>query len=139
MEGFDDIEIIEEIEPLEWDSDPILLEMIIQNLLENSVRFRKKFTDEKNFIQIGIKEVGDAVQISIVDNGIGIKNENLQHIYQMFSKAARDHQNLGLGLYIVKQAVQKLKGSISLKNNEEDLTRFEVSIPIVHHVESVYS
>ena len=139
MDGFDGIEIIEEIEPFEWESDPILLEMIIQNLLENSVRFRKKFTEEKNFIRISMKEIANAVYISIVDNGIGIKNENIQHIYQMFSKAARDHQNLGLGLYIVKQAVEKLRGSVSLKNNEDGLTEFEVCVPLVHQAESIYS
>lgn len=139
MDGFDQIEIVEEIDTLHWKSDPVLLEMIIQNLLENSVRFRKKTDTEKNFIKIKARETGNAVSISVIDNGVGIQSDHIQHIYQMFSKAARDHQNLGLGLYIVKQAVEKLKGSVSLKNNTEDFTEFEVRIPLAYQAESVYS
>jgi signal transduction histidine kinase len=71
----------------------------------------------------------EQVHISVMDNGIGISEDSMQHLYQMFSKAARDHQNLGLGLYIVKQAVDKLNGTVSLKKNDDNLTEFEVVLP----------
>jgi signal transduction histidine kinase/Tfp pilus assembly protein PilF len=139
MEGFDQIEISEDIDQLEWQSDPMLLEMIFQNLLENAVRFQKKGSTEKQFIHIRVKEVIPNIEITVIDNGIGIKDDHVQHIYQMFSKAARDHQNMGLGLYIVKQAVEKLNGSVSLKENENQHTEFEVRIPLSHQSVPVFN
>jgi signal transduction histidine kinase len=85
------------------------------------------------------KEVNQSITISVIDNGIGIKDDYIQNIYQMFSKAARDHQNLGLGLYIVKQAVEKLNGSVMLKENTNHYTEFEVRIPLSHQSVPVYS
>jgi signal transduction histidine kinase/Tfp pilus assembly protein PilF len=129
VEGYFDVEIKQEIEPLAWNSDPFLIETILQNLIENAVRFQKRFTHEKKFIVIKARKKGKEICLSVADNGIGISEATLEHIYQMFSKAARDHRNIGLGLYIVKQSVNKLNGNISLVSNENNFTEFEVVLP----------
>jgi signal transduction histidine kinase len=129
VDGYFDVEIKQEIEQVEWNSDPFLIETILQNLIENAVRFQKRFTHEKKFILIKVRKKGGQVVLSVADNGIGISEATLEHIYQMFSKAARDHRNIGLGLYIVKQSVNKLNGQISLVSNENNFTEFEVILP----------
>jgi signal transduction histidine kinase len=139
IEGYHEIEIQEDIQDFDWDSDPILIEMIIQNLMENSVRFRKTSDSAQSFIKIAVRPRNGMACISVSDNGIGIKDDQIQHIYQMFSKAARNHQTMGLGLYIVRQAAEKLNGTVTLKQNAEGLTEFEVCIPLATHPESIYS
>jgi signal transduction histidine kinase len=129
MEGFGQVEIVQEVDKINWNSDPVLLEMIIQNLMENAIRFQKKTEEGKRFIKVKVIKRKESVHLSVMDNGIGISEDAIQHLYQMFSKAARDHQNLGLGLYIVKQAVDKLNGTVSLKKNDDNLTEFEVVLP----------
>jgi signal transduction histidine kinase/Tfp pilus assembly protein PilF len=129
MEGFNQVEIVHEIENIDWNSDPVLLEMILQNLLENAIRFQRKAEEVKRIVKVRLVEKNGSIHISVIDNGIGIKDDSIEHLYQMFSKAARDHQNLGLGLYIVKQATEKLGGGVSLMKNADNLTEFEVTLP----------
>lgn len=136
MEGFDHINIVQEIDKVSWNSDPVLLEIIVQNLLENAIRFQKKAEDSHRFIKVKLTHKNEKIHLTVTDNGIGISDDAIQHLYQMFSKAARDHQNLGLGLYIVKQAVEKLNGTVSLKRNNENLTEFEVILPALQSVKA---
>jgi sensor histidine kinase regulating citrate/malate metabolism len=98
-------------------------------MIENAVKFQKKSDQTYKFIRIGIKKDQSEIKISLVDNGIGIKEADQDHMYKMFSKAALEHQNVGLGLYIVKQCLSKLDGTINLLRNKEKLTEFEIRIP----------
>jgi len=129
LEGYSEIVMRQELTDASWESDPFLVELILQNLLENAVRFQKRFTGEEKYIFVRANMIQDQMRISVTDNGIGINQDTLDHIYQMFSKAAREHRNIGLGLYIVKQSVDRLNGKISLVNGGSDQTEFEVILP----------
>jgi len=132
MSGFDEIEIVRENKADVWYSDPFLLELILTNMIENSIRFQKPSSSEKKFVKIKTMKNGRNFQMAIIDNGIGIREPDMENLYKMFSKSARDHRNIGLGLYIVKQCLNKLNGSITLVQNNNGYTEFEIVHPVLN-------
>lgn len=132
MNGFDDVEIVKENKVDIWYSDPFLMELILTNMIENSIRFQKQESTEKKFVRIRATRNGKSLHMAIIDNGIGIKEPDMENLYKMFSKSAREHRNIGLGLYIVKQCLNKLNGTIRLVQNGEGHTEFEIVHPILH-------
>jgi signal transduction histidine kinase len=138
MDGFNEVTIERETSPIEWYSDPFLLEMVLLNMVENAIRFQKKSGSERKFVKIRTVKNGKSVKLAVIDNGIGIQDPVSQNLYQMFSKAARDHRNIGLGLYIVKQCLNKLNGSINLVKNSDGYTEFEILHPILNETVSTY-
>jgi signal transduction histidine kinase len=130
MHGFPEIEIVNENRANDWYTDPFLLELVLLNMIENSIRFQKREGGDKKFIKVKTLKNGKNLQIKIIDNGIGIQEADMENLYKMFSKSARDHRNIGLGLYIVKQCLNKLNGSINLVENEEGYTEFEIVHPV---------
>ena len=71
---------------------------------------------EDPFLRISVKESDDAYEISLEDNGIGIEEKYLDKIFNMFFRATEQRTGSGLGLYIVKEAVDKLDGSITVSS-----------------------
>ncbi|MBI3482244.1 MAG: HAMP domain-containing histidine kinase, partial [Bacteroidetes bacterium] len=108
-------------------SDEFLIETIFFNMMENAVKFQKN-PGENNFIKIRVKKKSK-ILISFADNGIGIKESEREHLFEMFSKAALEHHNVGLGLYIVKQSLKKLGGTIKLERREDSITKFVLKLP----------
>jgi signal transduction histidine kinase/Tfp pilus assembly protein PilF len=140
LPGFADISISQEIEKdMEFYSDPFLLETILHNMIENAVRFQKKSRQPDKFIALTICKTEENIVMSFVDNGIGIRENDIEHLFKMFSKAALEHQTVGLGLYIVKQCVEKLYGQIRLVNNKEGYTEFEITLPLNFREEAFVS
>ena len=69
------------------------------------------------------------VKINIEDNGLGIAEEHKSKIFEMFYRASEKSQGSGLGLYIVKETLVKLKGSIQLDSNLGQGSRFTIRLP----------
>jgi signal transduction histidine kinase len=67
--------------------------------------------------------------ISFTDNGIGIDEENLLRVFEMFYRASEQSDGSGIGLYIVKNAVDKLGGKISVQSKCGVGTRFHIVLP----------
>jgi signal transduction histidine kinase len=132
MDGFHEVEIVRDTQVNEWNSDPFLLELVMLNMIENAIRFQKKSTSEKKFVRVRTMKNGKAIKMAIIDNGIGINESASETLYQMFSRAARNHKNIGLGLYIVKQSLNKLNGSITLVKNDSGFTEFEIVHPLLN-------
>jgi signal transduction histidine kinase/tetratricopeptide (TPR) repeat protein len=114
---------------VEFYSDEFLLETIFHNMMENAVKFQNKSEQTNRFINVNVSTRDNRLIILFSDNGIGIKESDVEHIFQMFSQAALEHQTVGLGLYIVKQCINKLGGTIHLLKSNDKLTEFQVSIP----------
>lgn len=130
MEGYEGIEISTEVDStIEYESDPFLLETIFHNMLENSIRFQKKSVEQRKFIATHVTVRNSTVVLTFTDNGIGINENAIEDIFKMFSKAALEHHNVGLGLYIVKQCVNKLEGIIRLVKNPKGYTEFQITLP----------
>jgi signal transduction histidine kinase len=92
-------------------SDYNQVKIILSNLLANAVKYHN--LDQPNpFIRVTFKRTRNVVEISVEDNGRGISKENVPKIFDMFFRAAEDKEGTGLGLYIVKEALTKIKGII---------------------------
>lgn len=127
------IEMDFEIEPdLNYQAEADLLQIIFYNMIENAIAFRSNTSDAVPFIKIRIhNETEDnSIKIMFSDNGIGIPNKYYRKIFRMFFRGTEiATQGNGLGLYVVKKAVQKLKGRINIESELEKFTTFHLFLP----------
>jgi signal transduction histidine kinase len=108
-------------------SDIKRIEVVLGNLLINAVSYRSH--DRELIIGVEVSTSDDDVVIVIKDNGIGIKEEVLPKIYNMFYRGTEASQGAGLGLYIVKEIVEKLNGKIIITSMAGICTTVTVTIP----------
>ncbi|MBC7450934.1 MAG: PAS domain S-box protein [Cytophagales bacterium] len=109
-------------------ADKQRLEVIISNLLDNSIKYSKQ-KKYNPFIHIEVVVTAEKVRFVIKDNGIGIKDEYQSKIFDMFYRATESSDGSGLGLYIVKEISEKLNGSISVSSVPNEETIFTLEIP----------
>ena len=123
-------------------SDKKLLRQIFLNLISNAV----KFTPDENNIYLTLSFDADAkipadasnvskyFKVEIKDDGIGIPEEDLNNIFEPFSRAknADEIKGSGLGLSIVKRAVDLLHGEIKVQSKLNEGTAFNVILPVNH-------
>lgn len=109
-------------------SDPKRVSIILNNLISNAFKYHDK-NKTNHFINIFIVVDVEKVVIDIEDNGIGIKEEYVDKIFDMFHRATTLSTGSGMGLYIVKETIEKLKGSIHVKSEFEKGTKFSIKIP----------
>lgn len=110
-------------------SDPTRLEIIFQNLLSNAIKYQKG-EGQACLIEIHAQEDDEeVVNLCIRDNGLGIPAAELDKIFEMFYRATDKDHGSGLGLYIVKQAVEKLGGKISVESQLHTHTTFTLQLP----------
>ncbi|MEM9855918.1 MAG: HAMP domain-containing sensor histidine kinase, partial [Bacteroidota bacterium] len=96
-------------------------------LIENSIKFRKK--GQINDVSINGEKKSGKILFQISDSGQGISKDVSSRIYHMFFRGNENSNGSGLGLYIVKNAVEKLKGTIKLDESYKKGARFILSIP----------
>ena len=129
MEGCDQIEkhvTVEDDVPLY--SDAYRLIVILNNLVSNAIKYRD-MRKEKPFISIEASVTDKTLRILFEDNGIGISTELQEKIFHMFFRATEKSDGAGLGLYIVKETVDKLGGKISVTSTLGKGTTFEITLP----------
>ena len=123
----DKIEFREQIpEDFILTSDKIRLTVILSNLIGNAIKYHD-LTKESPFIEIGFKPEERCLYIA--DNGTGVKTEHQQKIFNMFYRGSDRVTGSGLGLFITKEAVSKLGGSIALKSVYGEGSTFMVLFP----------
>jgi signal transduction histidine kinase/TolA-binding protein len=115
---------------LYFKSEWYIINTILQNLIENSIKY---IDIEKNKpkVDVIVFKRKDNVIIKVVDNGLGIEAEHQSKIFGMFYKASEDGSGTGLGLFVLKRAIERLKGEVSVKSESKIGSTFEVKIPIV--------
>lgn len=111
----------------EFFSDSNMLICVLQNLVDNAIKYRQTNTD--SFVKINVSTDTKKARILVKDNGIGISEEFQEKIFDMFFRASTHSNGSGLGLFIVKNAIKKLKGTISFKSKLNQGTTFVVIIP----------
>ena len=110
--------------------DPSLLHLILKNLIGNAVRFSDPLKLKK-WVKVNIEILDKNLIISVKDNGIGIKKDQKDNIFNLFYVGSELPKGPGLGLYICKIITNKLNGDINLNYSEvEKETEFKTSIPI---------
>lgn len=112
----------------DFHSDPYRLSLILNNLISNAIKYCDTHKDDP-FIQISIRYDPDKVGLVFRDNGIGIEPGYLQKVFNMFFRATERNEGAGLGLYIVKEAVEKLCGTIKLESQPGEGTVFMIELP----------
>lgn len=112
-----------------YQADPVLIRTIFENLLENSITYLVNSEQQQPVIRVRICRKGEDISISIFDNGPGISGESLSHIFKMFMVAHDHAKGYGLGLYIVKKAVEKLNGTIKVNSELKQFTEFSILLP----------
>ncbi|MEO8393069.1 MAG: ATP-binding protein [Chloroflexota bacterium] len=109
--------------------DPSLLRRALVNLLSNAV----KYSPEGSVIQFSVSRGSEPILLRIQNEGIGIPEEELPRLFEVFHRAKNigTIPGTGLGLAIVKQAVEAHGGTISVESHVNAVTAFTISIPPV--------
>ena len=84
----------------------------------------------ERWIEISAKKLKTTVSITIKDNGVGIAVEHHNKIFDMFYRGHESSDGSGLGLYIVRDVVQKMKGKIMLTSKEGEGIQVVIKIPL---------
>ncbi|MFN5371097.1 MAG: sensor histidine kinase [Bacteroidia bacterium] len=121
-------EIISIEEPAVIQSDRTRIQIILNNLISNSIKY--KHPNRKPKISISCKRTENNAIVSVKDNGIGIKEEHLGKIFDMFYRTSDKSSGSGLGLYIVKETIKKLGGTVDVCSEINSGTTFTLTIPI---------
>lgn len=109
-------------------SDPSRLVMVFNNIISNAVRYRNSARQD-SFLDVNVSVDNERALIRFTDNGIGISREHQEAVFNMFFRVSNEGQGSGLGLYIVKDAVAKLQGTINVQSAPGQGTTFTVEIP----------
>jgi signal transduction histidine kinase len=109
-------------------SDRKRLKIIINNLISNSVKYQDD-RKESNHVRITFEKGKTTWKLEVYDNGIGIDKQYLSRVFEMFYRATDRSKGSGLGLYIVKETVERLYGEIYVDSEKGQWTKFTMAIP----------
>jgi PAS domain S-box-containing protein len=128
LEGAKEVTRCLKVEGIDFFSDFWRISEIFRNLISNAIKYRQLYNDAPEIhIKINVDHL--RADISFSDNGIGIDDENLSRIFEMFYRATEQSDGSGIGLYIVKNAVDKLGGQINVASKVGQGTRFNILLP----------
>jgi signal transduction histidine kinase len=102
--------------------------IILSNIFSNAIKYKDN-SKENAFIAIIVHCSNDFATISIEDNGIGIDEKNLGRIFDMFYRATKASTGSGLGLYIAKEAIEKINGTMKIESELTQGTKLSITIP----------
>ncbi|MCD9015928.1 PAS domain-containing sensor histidine kinase [Parachryseolinea silvisoli] len=128
LQGAKDMERSVKISGIAFYSDPWRISEIFRNLISNAIKYRQ-LNIERPEIRIKILIDQRRAEINFSDNGIGIDDVSLAKIFEMFYRATEQSDGSGIGLYIVKNAVDKLGGQINVSSQVNQGTRFSIILP----------
>lgn len=112
----------------EFKSDAFRLSVILNNLISNAVKYQKP--EEQNpCVKILIDVNEKEASIMIEDNGVGIVEDHVNNVFKMFFRSNFTVTGLGIGLYIVKEALTRIGGEISVRSTYGEGTSFRLKIP----------
>lgn len=100
----------------------------LNNLIGNAIKYRDK-SKQNSYVNISIHSDDSKATIKVEDNGIGIAEDKQSKIFEMFYRGTKFSQGSGLGMYIVKETLEKLNGTITLNSKINVGSTFAVSIP----------
>ena len=109
--------------------DENLLETILRNLISNAI----KFSNLGGAIHINFLQQTNNFKIEVIDEGIGMPKEIQNNLFDISKKVGRagtlDEPSSGLGLFLVKEMVELMKGSIAIESSESKGTKVTVTLP----------
>ena len=109
--------------------DKARLQIVLFNLISNAIQYRDTYKS-RSYIKISSTERDGCLILNLDDNGIGIDPQHHAKVYNMFYRASENSKGSGLGLYIAKETMDKLGGTISLQSVLGQGTRFSLEWPL---------
>lgn len=115
-----------DIEEMEIENSPSLIEIVLNNLISNAI----KFTEEGGKISISLKNLDEHAIIKVQDTGCGISNETGKHIFDKFYQGDTSHsgEGNGLGLALVKKVIDIIGGEISVESKLNKGSTFTIKL-----------
>lgn len=109
--------------------DRVLLHQVVSNLLSNAVKFVFPGTTPR--VRVTGERQGNMVLLTVVDNGIGIPKGSMSRLFRIFERLgpAKDYPGTGIGLAIVRRAVERMDGDCGVESWEPCGSRFWVRLP----------
>lgn len=112
-----------------WISDPFRTQVVLKNLISNAMKYQKPNSNGNGKIHIAIDVDPQKSKIVVEDNGIGIDPKYHEEVFKMFFRATNQSFGAGIGLYIVKEALNRVNGTIELESKPDQGSRFTVLLP----------
>lgn len=108
-------------------SDLLRLTSVFENLIANAIKYHN-LKQEKPFIRINVSTAPGQATITVQDNGIGIAPEHQPKIFEIFYRISGSTPGSGLGLYLVKETIDKLSGTITVQSQINSGTKFLITL-----------
>lgn len=112
-----------------WVVDPFRTHVVLKNLISNAMKYQKPGANGDGRIQISIEVEPQSSKIIVEDNGIGIDPQYHDEVFRMFFRATNQSFGAGIGLYIAKEVLQRVDGTISLESAPDRGSKFTVLLP----------
>ena len=130
LDGFGSIHFTYQFQVPLVTSDRFLLKVVLGNLISNAIKFQRKAEGHSANVSIRSYASKDQLFIEVKDNGYGIEEEYKLRIFEMFYRATDLAAGSGLGLFIAKEAVEKLNGGITLQTKNGEGSIFTIHLPL---------
>ncbi|MBC7923960.1 MAG: PAS domain S-box protein [Ferruginibacter sp.] len=108
--------------------DPFRLKILFLNVMSNAIKYQH-LGHQQAFLKVWVSVASGQATLRFEDNGIGIEQAHLPRIFEMFFRATQQAEGSGLGMYIVKQTVDKLSGTVQLTSVAGQGTQLTVHLP----------
>ena len=128
-----DIDLIfESVRDVTAEIDEVKLTLAISNLVENGIKYNR----EHGYVKVRLDADHQFFVIQVEDNGIGIPEESIEHIFERFYRVDKSHSKkiggTGLGLAITRNAILMHRGAIKVDSEPDNGTTFSVKIPLTY-------
>lgn len=128
LDGFDTIrKTVNVTMPVSLVTDGYRLSVIFNNLVSNAIKYRDPH--KNSYLDIHATVTEGTLEFIFRDNGIGISDDLAPRIFDMFFRATEKSEGAGLGLYIVKETVDKMGGTIKVDSKLGEGTAFKIIVP----------
>ena len=118
----------------EFYSDKWRINEIFRNLIGNAIKYRNTEAKAENIVDVNISIDEKGSNIVVTDNGIGIAEDKLPHVMEMFYRGSESSDGSGIGLYIVQKAVEKIEGSLEIESKPNEGTKFKIWLPTLSNL-----
>lgn len=110
-------------------SDEVRLKIIFNNLISNAIKFHRVDFINDPFVKVVATETDQSFEFIVEDNGMGVAVQMKEKIFEMFVRATDTVQGSGLGLYILKEAIIKMGGTVELESELNKGSCFIIRLP----------
>jgi signal transduction histidine kinase len=126
--GGKEVRFYKELELTQIQSDALKLQVILNNLVSNSVKYSDSKKAEQ-WVKVKSYRSDTQVVIEVEDNGLGIRQKDQDRIFDKFYMSGDNKRSSGIGLYLVKDAVTQLNGKIEVRSEPGLCSKFMITIP----------